>query len=133
MKLPLTLLGICISTIVFSQSDRWQQHANYKMDVTVDADNNKFNGKQRLEYTNNSFDTLHVLYYHLYWNAFQPGSMMDERSQHLGKKSVTGRPDWDQRVKDRIANLQPNEIGYQKVSNLKVNGVLQKLLSMKPF
>jgi len=104
MKLYLTIAGIFIHAAVFSQADRWQQHANYKMDVAVDAINNKFNGKQ----------------------PFQPGSMMDERSQHLGKKSVTGRPDWDQRVKDRIANLQPHEIGYQKVSNLKVNGVLQK-------
>lgn len=127
MKIQSTMLGLLISLISFAQTDRWQQHVNYKMDVTVDAEKNLINGKQKLEYTNNSPDTLHVIYYHLYWNAFQPGSMMDERSQHLGKKSVTGRPDWDQRVRDRISNLQPNEIGYQRVSNLKVNGVQQKI------
>ena len=91
MKIYLTISAICISLISFSQPDRWQQHVNYKMDVTVDAENNALKGKQKLEYTNNSPDTLHVIYYHLYWNAFQPGSMMDERSQHLGKKSVTGK------------------------------------------
>jgi len=126
MRLFLTILGLGWTVIGFSQAERWQQHVNYKMDVTVDATNNTFNGKQKLEYTNNSSDTLRVLYYHLYWNAFQPGSMMDARSQQLGNKSVTGRPDWDQRVKDRIAALEPNQIGYQKVSNLKVNGVPQK-------
>ena len=96
---------------LFAQADRWQQKVNYKMDVKVDAENNRFSGKQRLDYWNNSPDTLKVLYYHLQWNAFQPGSMMDMRSQELGKRLIRGRADWDQRVKDRISNLKPNEIG----------------------
>jgi len=109
-----------------AQVDRWQQKVNYKMDVVVDDQSNKITGKQRLDYWNNSPDTLKVIYYHLYWNAFQPGSMMDARSIELGKKMVRGRSDWDGRVKDRISKLTPNEIGYQQVSNLKVNGVSQK-------
>lgn len=109
-----------------TQSDKWQQRVHYKMDVTVNAVKNTFNGKQHLDYWNNSPDTLKVLYYHLYWNAFQPGSMMDVRSQELGKRLVRGRPDWDQRVRDRISKLAPEEIGYQKVINLKVNGIPQK-------
>ncbi len=99
---------------------------HYKMDVVVDAAGNKFSGKQRLDYWNNSPDTLRVLYYHLQWNAFQPGSMMDMRSQEIGKRIVRGRPDWDARVKDRISMLKPDEIGYQQVNNLKVNGEPQK-------
>jgi len=117
---------LLLSKNIQSQTDRWQQRVNYQMDVIVDADGNKFSGKQRLEYWNNSPDTLKVIYYHLYWNAFQPGSMMDLRSQEIGKRTVRGRPDWDQRVKDRIAGLKPDEIGYQHVKNLKVNGILQK-------
>lgn len=109
-----------------AQPDRWQQRVSYKMDVQVDAPNNKFTGKQRLEYSNNSPDTLNVLYYHLYWNAFQPGSMMDARSIELGKKLIRGRGDWDARVRDRISKLAPSEIGYQYVKDLKVNGRLQK-------
>ncbi|MFN5422430.1 MAG: M1 family metallopeptidase [bacterium] len=121
-------LGIALFTInqAHSQTDRWQQRVNYKMDVIVDAQNNRFNGKQRLEYWNNSPDTLKVLYYHLYWNAFQPGSMMDVRSIELGKKIIRGRQDWDQRVKDRISKLKENEIGYQRIHNVKVNGISQK-------
>jgi hypothetical protein len=115
-----------LTSFAFAQPDRWQQKVNYKMDVQVDAKSNKFSGKQQLEYWNNSPDTLKVLYYHLYWNAFQHGSMMDIRSQEIGKKLIRGRADWDQRVKDRISNLKPDEIGYQQVKNLKVNGVLQK-------
>ncbi len=123
---------ILLTTLFFTatksiaQVDRWQQKVHYKMDVTVDDKNNKLSGKQKLDYWNNSPDTLKVLYYHLYWNAFQPGSMMDARSIELGKKMVRGRSDWDGRVKDRISKLTPDEIGYQHVSNLKVNGVPQK-------
>jgi hypothetical protein len=117
---------LCLLSSAFGQTDRWQQRVNYKMDVQVDDQNNTFKGKQKLEYWNNSPDTLRALYYHLYWNAFQPGSMMDMRSIELGKKIIRGRPDWDQRVKDRISNLKENEIGYQRVSNLRVNGIVQK-------
>ena len=126
-----TTVYVCImiimsSLVAKSQSTRWQQRVHYKMDVVVDAAGNKFSGKQRLDYWNNSPDTLRVLYYHLQWNAFQPGSMMDMRSQEIGKRIVRGRPDWDARVKDRISMLKPDEIGYQQVNNLKVNGEPQK-------
>ena len=75
------------------------------MDVNMDVVTNKFTGRQKLEYTNNSPDTLHKLFYHLYWNAFQPGSMMDNKSLFLGNVKLNGQPDWDQRVKDRISKL----------------------------
>ncbi|HEY4877320.1 MAG TPA: M1 family peptidase, partial [Puia sp.] len=116
---------------IFSQPNRWQQRVKYAMDVDMNVTNNRFTGKQKLEYTNNSPDTLWQVFYHLYWNAFQPNSMMDNRSRELGKIMVGGRrggegqPDWDPRVKDRILNLKPDEIGYQKVLSLKMNGIPQ--------
>ncbi|MFZ9719228.1 MAG: M1 family metallopeptidase, partial [Chitinophagaceae bacterium] len=107
-------------------SGPWQQKVKYTMDIRMDVQTNRFTGKQRLEYTNQSPDTLTRLFYHLYWNAFQPNSMMDVRSRELGKKIVNNRPDWDARVKDRIEQLKPDEIGYQKVLSLKMNGVAQQ-------
>lgn len=120
------LLILLSTSMLMAQPERWQQRVNYKMDVKVDAMANQFSGKQRLEYWNNSPDTLKVLYYHLYWNAFQPGSMMDQRSIEMGKKLIRGRADWDARVQDRISKLTPSEIGYQNIHNLKVNGITQK-------
>ncbi len=129
-KLVLSTLCMLIFVISYAQPDRWQQRVKYTMDVKVDVNTNRFSGTQKLEYTNNSPDTLGKLFYHLYWNAFQPGSMMDMRSQRQGSMSGSreGAPDWDQRVRDRIANLQPDEIGYQRVSDLKVNGKSQKMI-----
>jgi hypothetical protein len=105
----------------------WQQKVKYTMDVDVNAETNRLTGRQRLEYWNNSPDTLTKVYYHLYWNAFQPNSMMDVRSQRQGAiQSPRGGLDWDARVKDRISRLSDTETGYQKIQSLRMNGRPQK-------
>jgi hypothetical protein len=124
----LLLIFICCLLAANAQPDRWQQRVKYNMDINMDVSTNRFTGKQKLEYSNNSPDTLYKVFYHLYWNAFQPGSMMDVRSRELGKIKFNGRPDWDGRVRDRIAKLKDDEIGYQKVLSLKMNGVAQKYI-----
>ena len=123
------LFTIC-SLLLFSASfaqpqTRWQQRVKYFMNIDVNVSANRFTGTQRLEYSNNSTDKLDRVFYHLYWNAFQPNSSMDTRSRELGKTLINGRPDWDSRVKDRILNLKPEEIGYQKIISLKMDGVSQ--------
>lgn len=95
-------------------NERWQQKADYSMEIDMDVKTNRLQGKQKIEYTNNSPDELNQVFYHLYFNAFQPGSMMDVRSRTI--------QDPDGRVKDRIANLTEDEIGYQKIKSLKQNG-----------
>ncbi len=124
LKIYFTLFFV-IPAIAFSQPDRWQQRVKYNMVIDMDVNTNQFKGKQKLEYTNNSPDVLNKLFYHLYFNAFQPGSSMDVRSQELGKITTRNRQDWDDRVKDRISKLKADEIGYQKIIALKINGVPQ--------
>src|SRR5258708_6444178 len=121
------ILIFSFSAFILAQPDRWQQHVKYNMNLDVDVNTNRFTGIQKLEYTNNSPDKLDHVFFHLFWNAFQPGSEMDVRSQELGKILINGRPDWDSRVRDRISKLTPDEIGYQKVKSLKLNGVEQPL------
>jgi hypothetical protein len=121
------ILIVSFSTSLSAQPDRWQQRVSYNMNVDVDVNTNRFTGIQKLEYTNNSPDKLNRVFFHLYWNAFQPGSEMDVRSRELGKIIINKRADWDPRVKDRISKLNPSEIGYQKIKSLKLNGVGQHL------
>ena len=96
----------------------WQQHVDYKMDVSIDVENYRYTGTQRLVYTNNSPDELSRVYFHMYFNAFQPGSEMDIRLQNIkdpdGRMYVNGQ--------SRIANLKPEEVGYLKASSLKQDG-----------
>lgn len=110
----------------FAQPGRWQQKVKYVMDIDMNVQSNQFAGKQKLEYWNNSPDTLTRVFYHLYFNAFQPGSMMDNRSRRQGTIQSGSGGDWDSRVKDRILHLKPDEIGYQKIISLKMNGRPQK-------
>ena len=84
----------------------------------MDVESYQYQGKQKLVYTNNSPDVLNRVYYHLYFNAFQPNSEMDIRSRTIA--------DPDGRVGDRISKLQPHEIGYIKVNSLKQNGTTLK-------
>src|ERR1017187_9995029 len=127
-KVCLFIFFNCSFMIFLSaQPDRWQQRINYKMNVSVDVNANLINGTENLEYSNNSPDKLNRVFFHVYWNAFQPGSEMDLRSQELGKIYINGRSDWDSRVKDRISKLTPSEIGYQKILSLKLNGAEQPL------
>lgn len=114
MKRLLILLLVSCSSLVFGQNYRWQQRVEYAMDVQLDVKTHKLQGRQKLVYYNNSNDTLNKVYYHLYYNAFQPGSMMDVRSRAL--------PDPDARVKDRISLLKENEVGYQHILSLRQDG-----------
>jgi hypothetical protein len=97
-----------------TQTTYWQQHIAYTMAIDVDAKNHQYKGTQKAIYTNNSPDELTKVYYHLYFNAFQPGSQMDVRSLNI--------KDPDRRVRDRISKLNADEIGYIKVNSLKQNG-----------
>src|SRR5829696_4759541 len=132
MKSFFSFLLILLCITLFAQPDRWQQRVKYTMNIDMNVQTNQYKGKQAIEYWNNSPDTLHRVFFHLYWNAFQPHSMMDERSRRQGsiilRKDVNGNDiaDWDPRVEDRILNLKPEEIGYENVSSVKMNGRLQK-------
>ena len=123
--LTLLISGFLFISSMDAQSSRWQQRVKYTMNIDVDANKNRFAGKQKLEYTNNSPDALKKVFYHLYYNAFQPNSSMDVRSNQLGRNIINGKPDWDSRVTDRISKLKEDEIGYQKIISLKMNGVSQ--------
>jgi hypothetical protein len=118
---------------VFAQPERWQQRISYNIDVKMNVATNRFNGTEKIDYYNNSPDTLTRVFFHNYWNAFQPNSSMDVRSRELGnivlRKDRRGNEirDWDARVRDRILNLKPEEIGYQKVAYVNLNGKAQTL------
>lgn len=125
-KIIVFLLAVVAFNFVSqAQSDRWQQRISYMMNIDVDVATNKLYGTQKITYSNNSPETLNKLFMHLYWNAFQPNSSMDVRSRELGKQIINNRQDWDGRVKDRILNLKEDEIGYQKIKSVKLNGVEQ--------
>ncbi|MET0946186.1 MAG: M1 family metallopeptidase [Flavobacterium sp.] len=123
----LSFLSFGLNSAFAQNAPYWQQHVDYKMEVSMDVKNYLYKGKQELIYTNNSPDTLRKVFYHLYPNAFQPGSEMDARLHSI--KDPDGRmvtkvkgADGKEVKQSRIETLKPNEIGFLKITNFKQDG-----------
>jgi len=116
LKNTITLLIVLIFSICTAQNNTgyWQQHVDYDMEIDFDAESYQYDGEQKLVYTNNSPDTLSRVFYHMYFNAFQPNSEMDIRSRTI--------EDPDGRVKDRISKLKEDEIGFMRAKSLTQDG-----------
>ena len=107
-------LFLALFAINFAHSQNyWQQHVDYQMDIDMNVEDFTFKGTQKLVYTNNSPDTISKVYYHLFFNAFRPGSQMDVRSRTI--------KDPDRRVRDRIFNLSQEDYGALTVTSVKQN------------
>ncbi len=113
------LFAFIISQFHAQQGPYYQQSAKYKMDIDVNAEKFTYEGKQTLDYKNNSPDELDVVYFHLYWNAFKPGSMMDQRVAGQGKNG-------DSRLQkdgiSRLASIPKDQEGAQNIHWIKQNG-----------
>ncbi|WP_426275336.1 M1 family metallopeptidase [Chryseobacterium sp. S-02] len=113
------LFAFIISQFHAQQGAYYQQSAKYKMDIDVNAEKFTYHGNQTLEYTNNSPDELNVVYFHLYWNAFKPNSMMDQRVAGQGKNG-------DSRLQkdgiSRLASIPKDQEGAQNIHWIKQNG-----------
>jgi hypothetical protein len=127
-KLLFLFILLSINSSFAQHKGYWQQKVDYTMEVSMDVKNYQYKGKQKLIYTNNSSDTLRHVYYHLFNNAFQPGSEMDMRSQTIADPDArfmnkTKSAEGKEIKESRIAKLQSNEIGYLKISNFKQDGI----------
>ncbi|MFK8288215.1 M1 family metallopeptidase [Capnocytophaga canimorsus] len=131
MKSAILWLFFLVVHASFSQNaSYWQQQADYVMEIDVNVKKYQYKGKQKLTYTNNSPDTLKVVFYHLYYNAFQPGSEMDARLQTIADpdRRMTNNIGSKESPKyeSRIAKLTPSEVGYIKIKTLQQDGISVK-------
>lgn len=125
-----SILAICGLTLALSaqaQDNHWQQQADYQMNVTMNVKNFQYKGVQKVTYINNSPDTLTTVFFHLYFNAFQPNSEMDANLQTLpdpdGRMATNVGTPQRPIYESRIAKLTPDEIGYLRVKKLTQDGV----------
>ncbi|MBL0049825.1 MAG: M1 family metallopeptidase [Bacteroidetes bacterium] len=90
----------------------WQQDVHYTIDATLDEKLGIIDGSEVLEYSNNSLDELQFVYFHLYQNAFQPGSYADNLMLNNG-------------VKTKWSAYEAQKLGTT-ISKLEQNGVILK-------
>ena len=101
-------------TTAFGQYPGWQQSVSYDMEATLDTSLHQYHGVAKVTYKNNSPETLDKVFWHLFFNAFQPGSMMDVRSRTI--------EDPDRRVGSRIVELPEEEWGWICMERVKAFG-----------
>lgn len=97
----------------------YQQYARYKMEIDVDVEKFIYCGTQTVNYTNNSPDELNVVYFHLYWNAFKPNSMMDQK---VAGQGVNGDSRLQRNGISRLASIPKEQEGAQNIHWIKQNG-----------
>lgn len=70
MKQIIFFLLFFISFESFAQRNYWQQKLDYTIDVSLDDKAKSLNGTQTIVYKNNSPDTLHYIWFHIWPNAY---------------------------------------------------------------
>lgn len=147
MKYFLIILSICVVSNSYAQrKGYWQQAVDYTIKVDVNEKKFQYDGEMALKYTNNSGQDLNKVYFHLYFNAFQPGSMMDYRLSNIAdpdRRMVnTTEVDGKKVAQSKIATLTPDQVGYQQVESLlfdgqatsfKVDGTILEVTLPKPL
>ncbi len=64
---------------------------HYTINASIDEKTNIINGHEQLTYWNNSPDTLHYVYFHLFQNAFIKGSHLHDLEQFNKTKATLGK------------------------------------------
>ena len=71
-RILLFLFACCLLPVAYCQlPGYWQQQVNYKIDVTLHDADNTLDGFVKMDYFNNSPDTLYFIWIHLWPNAYK--------------------------------------------------------------
>lgn len=69
-KITLLLIA-AIGSQLAAYPQYWQQQVNYTIDVSLNDKEHTLTGFEKIEYTNNSLDTLRFIWFHLWPNAYK--------------------------------------------------------------
>ncbi len=71
MKIVLIILSLFLSTHAFTQRLYWEQEENYNISVSLNDTAHTLDAFEKIEYINNSPDTLKYIWFHLWPNAYK--------------------------------------------------------------
>ncbi|CAN5395024.1 hypothetical protein BH11BAC3_BH11BAC3_29180 [soil metagenome] len=112
-KLSILAILFYIIGIARGQTAYWQQQVNYKIDVTLNDTKNTLDGFAKIEYYNNSPDTLYFIWFHLWPNAYK-----NDRTAFSDQLLENARTDF------YFSNS--DQRGYINRLDFRVNGVVAK-------
>ena len=122
MRPPLLLFFILTARIATAFAPPLSpRNANYVIDVRLDTDTKRLDGRQTLTWRNTSPDVITELQFHLYLNAFRD------------KKSTFMRESRGQLRGDAMDDTKPENFGWTKLTTLKDRRTGDDLLSASQF
>jgi peptidase M1-like protein len=110
----------------------WQQDVYYNIRAKIDDATNIIDASLELTYLNNSPDTLTFVYFHLYQNAFQPGSYLDNLTKNNGVKPKWGKYE-SQKLGTVIENLKVQETAGNYEAKTELDNTILKVYLQKPL
>jgi hypothetical protein len=113
VKYILSLLLLIATNSLHAQQTYWQQQVNFKLDVTLNDADHSLDGFAKIEYINNSPDTLRFIWFHLWPNAYRT-----DRTAFSDQLLENGRTDF------YFSNSEDR--GYINRLDFRVNSVLAK-------
>lgn len=102
------MLALILSVASYAQY--WQQQVNYTIDVSLNDKEHSLNGFEKITYINNSPDTLHFIWFHVWPNAFKNDKTAFSEQLLLNKRTDFYFSNKEQR-------------GYINRLDFKVNGI----------
>ena len=87
----------------------WQQDVYYNIIADLNENTDIITGRERLIYWNNSPDELTVAYFHLYQNAFQPESYLDDLQNNNRQPAKYGKYETQKKGTD-VLKVQINGV-----------------------
>lgn len=113
MKKIFVIIIVSLQLTAYAQHRYWQQQVNHTIDVTLNDTEHSLDGFEKIEYTNNSPDTLSFIWFHLWPNAFK-----NDQTAFSHQLLVNNRTDFYFSEKDQR--------GYINRLDFKVNGITAK-------
>ena len=110
----LSILFLFTLTVSNCQQNYWQQKVDYKIDVSLNDLDHTVDGFVKMDYTNNSPDTLFFIWFHLWPNAFK-----NDRTAFSDQLLENGRTDF------YFSNS--DQRGYINRFDFKVDGTVAKM------
>ena len=103
-----------LASNIFCQNKYWQQQVNYTIEVSLNDQSNTLDGYIKMNYFNNSPDTLHFIWLHIWPNAYK-----NDRTAFSDQLLENGRTDF--------YFSSENTKGYINRLDIKVNGVTAQI------
>ncbi|MEO8199081.1 MAG: M1 family metallopeptidase [Gemmatimonadota bacterium] len=95
----------------------WQQRMTYEITASLDEPKGVLSGTERVTYVNHSPDTLQTFSFHLYLNAFRPGSRWADVDSAEERR--------------RFNDLKDPDYGFNHISDVRIMG--ETLTPVYPF